>query len=49
MVVGAIFAVAGVTTYVLVANELAAENITVSGDASYFAGHLTRLTGDLTA
>ena len=38
MVVGVIFAVAGVTTYVLVANELAAENIKVSDDAAYFAG-----------
>jgi hypothetical protein len=38
MVVGVIFAVAGVATYVLVANELAAENITVSSDATYFAG-----------
>jgi hypothetical protein len=38
MVVGVIFAVAGATTYVLVANELAAENITVSDDAAYFDG-----------
>ncbi len=38
MVVSVIFAVAGVTTYVLVANELAAENIKVSDDATYFAG-----------
>jgi hypothetical protein len=38
MVVGIIFAVAGVATYVLVANELAAENIVVSDDAEYFAG-----------
>ena len=38
MVVGIVFAVAGVATYVLVANELAAENITVSADAEYFAG-----------
>ena len=38
MVIGVIFAVAGVTTYVLVANELAAENIKVSDDATYFAG-----------
>ena len=38
MVVGVIFAVAGVTTYILVANELAAENIKVSDDAAYFAG-----------
>jgi hypothetical protein len=38
MVIGIVFAVAGVATYVLVANELAAENITVSTDANYFAG-----------
>jgi len=38
MVVGVIFAVAGVATYVLVANELSDENITVSADAKYFAG-----------
>ena len=38
MVVGVIFAVAGVTTYILVANELAAENIKVSDDAAYLAG-----------
>ena len=33
LVVGIVFAVAGVATYVLVANELAAENITVSAHA----------------
>ena len=38
LVVGVIFAVAGVATYVLVANELSNENITVSADAKYFAG-----------
>jgi ABC-type sugar transport system permease subunit len=38
MVVGVIFAVAGVVTYFIVSNELASENITVSKDASYFAG-----------
>ena len=38
MVVGVIFAVAGVATYVLVASELSNENIKVSGDATYFAG-----------
>jgi ABC-type Fe3+ transport system permease subunit len=38
MVIGIVLAVAGVVTYVLVANELAAENITVSADAEYFAG-----------
>ncbi len=38
LVMGVIFAVAGVATYVLVANELSNENITVSADAKYFAG-----------
>lgn len=38
MVMGVIFAVAGVVTYVMVSNELAAENITVSKDAQWFAG-----------
>ena len=38
MVVGVIFALAGIVTYVLVSNELASENITVSKDAKYFAG-----------
>ena len=38
MVMGVIFAVAGVATYVMVSNELAAENITVSKDAQWFAG-----------
>ena len=38
LVMGVIFAVAGVTTYVLVASELSNENITVSADAKYFAG-----------
>ena len=47
MVVGVIFAVAGVATYVLVSNELAAENITVSDDAKYFAGK--DVTGPFTA
>ena len=47
MVVGVIFAVAGVVTYVLVSNELAAENITVSEDAKYFAGQ--DVTGPFTA
>jgi hypothetical protein len=47
MVVGIIFAVAGVTTYVLVSNELAAENITVSDDAKWFAGQ--DVTGPFTA
>jgi ABC-type sugar transport system permease subunit len=47
MVVGVIFAVAGVATYVIVSNELAAENITVSEDAKYFAGQ--DVTGPFTA
>ena len=34
MVVGVIFAVAGVVTYFIVSDELAAENITVSEDAA---------------
>jgi len=38
IVIGVLFAVAGVATYVMVANELAAENIEVSADAKYFAG-----------
>ena len=38
LVVGIVFAVAGVGTYIMVANELANENITVSADAKYFAG-----------
>jgi len=47
MVMGVIFAVAGVVTYVVVSNELAAENITVSEDAEYFAGQ--DVTGPFTA
>jgi hypothetical protein len=47
MVMGVIFAVAGVVTYVVVSNELAAENITVSEDAKYFAGQ--DVTGPFTA
>ena len=47
MVLGVIFAVAGVVTYVVVSNELAAENITVSEDAKYFAGQ--DVTGPFTA
>ena len=38
MVVGVIFAVAGVVTYFIVSDQLAAENITVSEDAARFAG-----------
>ena len=47
MVVGVIFAVAGVVTYFVVSNELANENITVSEDANYFAGK--DVTGPFTA
>ena len=47
MVVGVIFAVAGVVTYFVVSNELANENITVSKDAKYFAGK--DVTGPFTA
>jgi len=47
MVMGVIFAVAGVVTYVMVSNELAAENITVSKDAQWFAGK--DVTGPFTA
>jgi hypothetical protein len=37
-VAGVILALAGVTTYVMVGNTLADEQITVSDDAQYFAG-----------
>jgi hypothetical protein len=47
MVMGVIFAVAGVVTYIVVSNELAAEHITVSEDAKYFAGQ--DVTGPFTA
>ena len=47
IVVGVIFAVAGVVTYFVVSNELANENITVSDDATYFAGQ--DVTGPFTA
>ena len=47
MVVGVIFAVAGIVTYFVVSNELANENITVSEDAKYFAGK--DVTGPFTA
>ena len=47
IVVGIIFAVAGVVTWFVVGNELAAENVTVSEDADYFAGQ--DVTGPLTA
>ena len=38
MVIGLVFAVAGVTTYIVVGQTLADEKITVSDDASHFAG-----------
>ncbi len=47
MVVGVIFAVAGVVTYFVVSDQLAAENITVSEDAARFAGQ--DVTGPFTA
>jgi ABC-type sugar transport system permease subunit len=37
-VLGMVFVVAGVATYIVVGTTLADENITVSDDASYFAG-----------
>ena len=46
-VVGVIFAVAGVVTYFIVSDQLAAENITVSEDAARFAGQ--DVTGPFTA
>jgi glycerol uptake facilitator-like aquaporin len=46
-VAGVIFAVAGVVTWFVVADQLAAENITVSEDAARFAGQ--DVTGPLTA
>ena len=47
IIVGIIFAVAGVVTWFVVGNELAAENVTVSEDAEYFSGQ--DVTGPLTA
>jgi len=38
MVAGVVFAVAGVVTWFVVADQLAAENITVSEDADFLAG-----------
>ncbi len=38
VVLGAVFLVAGIVTYAVVSNTLAAEQITVSDDARYFAG-----------
>jgi ABC-type sugar transport system permease subunit len=37
-ILGVIFVVAGVATYIVVGTTLSDENITVSDDASYFAG-----------
>lgn len=39
IIVGALMVVAGVTTYVVVQQTLAAENISVSDDADWFAGN----------
>ena len=47
IVVGIIFAVAGVATYFVVSSQLADENITVSEDASMMAGR--DVTGPFTA
>lgn len=47
MVAGVVFAVAGVVTWFVVADQLAAENITVSEDARYLAGN--DVTGPFTA
>ena len=47
VVAGVVFAVAGVATWFVVADQLRAENITVSEDADYFAGEA--VTGPLTA
>lgn len=38
MILGAVFIVAGITTWGMVSSKLAAERITVSGDAPAFAG-----------
>ncbi|MGC3955409.1 MAG: aromatic ring-opening dioxygenase LigA [Propionicimonas sp.] len=38
MILGAVFIVAGITTWGMVSSKLAAEKITVSGDAPAFAG-----------
>lgn len=47
IIVGAIMIVAGAVTWGMVSTKLAAENITVSGDAPMFAG--ARVTGPLEA
>jgi ABC-type sugar transport system permease subunit len=46
-IVGVIFAVAGVVTWIVVDNQLAAEKITVSEDADFLAGQ--DVTGPFTA
>jgi ABC-type sugar transport system permease subunit len=46
-IVGVIFAVAGVVTWIVVDNQLAAEKITVSQDADFLAGQ--SVTGPFTA
>ena len=46
-IVGVIFAVAGVVTWIVVDNQLAAEKITVSQDADFLAGQ--DVTGPFTA
>ncbi|MCB1299537.1 MAG: hypothetical protein KDB08_11220, partial [Microthrixaceae bacterium] len=38
MIIGGVFIVAGITTWGMVSSKLAAERITVSGDAPAFAG-----------
>lgn len=47
MIIGLVFIVAGAVTWGAVSSKLAAENITVSGDAPAFAGQ--QVTGPLTA
>lgn len=47
IIMGAIFAVAGVVTWFAVRSQLSAENITVSEDAKYFAGD--KVDGPFTA
>lgn len=47
IIIGAVMIVAGAVTWGMVSTKLAAENITVSGDAPMFAG--ARVTGPLEA
>jgi hypothetical protein len=47
MIMGALFAVAGVVTWFAVRSQLAAEHITVSDDAKYFSGD--KVEGPFTA